>query len=98
MRTIASAPYRPPDTARCSFAWPSPTTSARVRYGKRTLAEAVREVVLEELPAQGGEGGVIAIDGAGRIVMEFNTEGMFRASRVAGEGPVVEIYRPHSAR
>ena len=39
----------------------------------------------------------LADDGAGRIVMEFNTEGMFRASRVAGEGPVVEIYRPHSA-
>jgi beta-aspartyl-peptidase (threonine type) len=66
---------------------------ARVRFGKRTLAEAVREVVLEELPAQAGEGGVIAIDGAGRIVMEFNSEGMFRASRVAGEAPVVEIYR-----
>jgi hypothetical protein len=25
--------------------------------------------------------------------MEFNTEGMFRASRVAGREPVVEIYR-----
>jgi beta-aspartyl-peptidase (threonine type) len=66
---------------------------ARVRFGKRTLAEAAREVVLEELPAQGGEGGVIAIDAAGRIVMEFNSEGMFRASRVAGEAPLVEIYR-----
>jgi len=66
---------------------------ARVRFGKRTLAEAVREVVLEELPAQGGEGGVIAIDREARIVMEFNTEGMFRASRVAGGAPVVEIYR-----
>jgi beta-aspartyl-peptidase (threonine type) len=76
---------------------------ARVRFGKRTLAEAVREVVLEELPAQGGEGGVIAIDRDARIVMEFNTEGMFRASRVAGGEPLVEIYRSapaaaHSAR
>jgi beta-aspartyl-peptidase (threonine type) len=70
---------------------------ARVRFGKRTLAEAVREVVLEELPAQGGEGGVIAIDRDAHIVMEFNTEGMFRASRVADEGPVVEIYRARSA-
>jgi L-asparaginase / beta-aspartyl-peptidase len=66
---------------------------ARVRLGNRTLAEAVHEVVLDELPAQGGEGGVIAIDREGRIVMEFNSEGMFRASRVAGGEPLVEIYR-----
>jgi beta-aspartyl-peptidase (threonine type) len=69
---------------------------ARVRLGGRTLVEAVREVVLEELPAQQGEGGVIAIDRESRIVMEFNSEGMFRASRVAGGDAVVEIY--HSAR
>jgi L-asparaginase / beta-aspartyl-peptidase len=66
---------------------------ARVRLGHSTLAEAVREVVLEELPAQGGEGGVIAIDRDRRVVMEFNSEGMFRASRVAGGAPVIEIYR-----
>ena len=70
---------------------------ARVRLGGSTLAEAVREVVLEELPAQGGEGGVIAIDRERRIVMEFNSEGMFRASRVAGGAPVVEIYRSAAA-
>ncbi|HTV98582.1 MAG TPA: isoaspartyl peptidase/L-asparaginase [Steroidobacteraceae bacterium] len=67
--------------------------SARMRFGGRTLAQAVREVVLEELPALGGEGGVIAIDPAGRIAMEFNSEGMFRASRVAGGAAAVEIYR-----
>ncbi len=66
---------------------------ARLRFGGRSLAEAVREVVLEELPALGGEGGVIAIDGQGRIAMEFNSEGMFRASRRAGEEPRVDIYR-----
>ncbi len=66
---------------------------ARLRFGGRSLAEAVREVVLEELPALGGEGGVIAIDGEGRIAMEFNSEGMFRASRRAGEEPRVDIYR-----
>ena len=67
--------------------------SARVRYAKRSLAQAVREVVLEELPALGGEGGVIAIDPEGGIVMEFNVEGMFRASRTAGGEPVIGIYR-----
>lgn len=66
---------------------------ARVRFGQRSLAEAVREVVLEELPALGGEGGVISIDRGGRIVMEFNSEGMFRAGRSDGGAPIVDIYR-----
>jgi beta-aspartyl-peptidase (threonine type) len=66
---------------------------SRVRFGGRSLGEAVREVVLEELPAMRGEGGVIAIDPRGEIAMEFNSEGMFRASRRAGEEPQIAIYR-----
>ncbi|MEP6547976.1 MAG: isoaspartyl peptidase/L-asparaginase [Gammaproteobacteria bacterium] len=66
---------------------------ARLRFGGRTLQDAVREVVLEELPALQGEGGVIAIDRGGDIVMEFNSEGMFRASRRAGEEARIAIYR-----
>ena len=67
---------------------------SRMRFGGRTLSDAVREVVLEELPVLRGEGGVIAIDGAGEIVMEFNSEGMFRAGRKEGEEPRIAIYRP----
>ncbi len=66
---------------------------ARLRYGRSDLARAVREVVLEELPALHGEGGVIAIDAGGNISMEFNSEGMFRASRKAGGEPEIHIYR-----
>jgi L-asparaginase / beta-aspartyl-peptidase len=67
---------------------------ARMRFGGRTLNEAVREVVLEELTKLRGEGGVIAIDRKGEIAMEFNSEGMFRASRRAGEEARIAIYRP----
>jgi beta-aspartyl-peptidase (threonine type) len=67
---------------------------ARIRLGGRTLSTAVREVVLEELPALQGEGGVVAIDRRGEIIMEFNSEGMFRASRKAGEDAQIAIYRP----
>jgi L-asparaginase / beta-aspartyl-peptidase len=67
---------------------------ARVRFGGRSLGEAVREVVLEELTRLRGEGGVIAIDAQGEIAMEFNSEGMFRASRRAGEEARIAIYRP----
>jgi L-asparaginase / beta-aspartyl-peptidase len=66
---------------------------ARMRFGGRGLGEAAREVVFGELPALGGEGGVIAIDAHGEIAMEFNSEGMFRASRKAGQETQVAIYR-----
>jgi L-asparaginase / beta-aspartyl-peptidase len=66
---------------------------ARMRFGGRSLGEAAREVIFEELPAMGGEGGVIAIDARGEIAMEFNSEGMFRAARRAGEETQIAIYR-----
>jgi beta-aspartyl-peptidase (threonine type) len=67
---------------------------SRMRFGGRALRDAVREVVLEELAKLGGDGGVIAIDSRGEIAMEFNSEGMFRASRRAGEEAHIAIYRP----
>jgi L-asparaginase / beta-aspartyl-peptidase len=67
---------------------------SRMRFGGRALGEAVREVVFEELAKLHGEGGVIAIDAQGEIAMEFNSEGMFRASRRAGEEARIAIYRP----
>jgi L-asparaginase / beta-aspartyl-peptidase len=66
---------------------------ARMRFGGRSLSQAVREVVMGELVEMRGEGGVIAIDTRGNISMEFNSEGMFRASRKSGEDPQVAIYR-----
>ena len=66
---------------------------ARVRHAGSSLAQAVRDVVLEELPAMGGDGGVIAVDPHGRIAMEFNSDGMFRASRTAGAEAQIDIYR-----
>jgi beta-aspartyl-peptidase (threonine type) len=67
--------------------------SARIRFGQRGLQTAVREVVHGELAALQGEGGVVAIDRHGEISMEFNSEGMFRASRTAGGNPQIQIYR-----
>ena len=66
---------------------------ARVRFARESLLQAVTAVVLQELPALGGEGGVIAIDPQGNIAMEFNSEGMFRASRICGDEPRIGIYR-----
>ena len=66
---------------------------SRMRFGGRSLTQAVREVVLGELPAMHGEGGVVAIDAHGEISMEFNSEGMFRASRRQGQNTEIAIYR-----
>jgi len=66
---------------------------ARVRYARESLEQAAREVVLEELVAQHGDGGVIALDNDGHFTMPFNTEGMYRGS-VGPDGQiVVKIYR-----
>jgi beta-aspartyl-peptidase (threonine type) len=66
---------------------------ARMRFAGRGVEEAVREVIFEDLPALGGEGGVIAIDTQGEIASEFNCEGMFRASRKGGGETRIAIYR-----
>lgn len=52
--------------------------AARMRYGSKTLARAASEIVSTVLPKESG--GLIAVDGTGNIVMEFNTHGMSRAA------------------
>jgi L-asparaginase / beta-aspartyl-peptidase len=51
---------------------------AQVEYGRRTLAEAVGNVLREKIGVLGGDGGIIAVAPDGTVVMDFNTEGMFR--------------------
>ena len=77
------------------FAFDHPQDVGRDPHVELDAAIGYRQdVVFEELPALRGEGGVIAIDHRGEIAMEFNSEGMFRASRRAGEEARVAIYRP----
>ncbi len=66
---------------------------ARVQYQGKSLAEAVKDVIHGELIELGGEGGVIAMDPSGKIVMDFNTEGMYRAAIDTAGELKVEIYR-----
>ncbi|HEY1491374.1 MAG TPA: isoaspartyl peptidase/L-asparaginase [Steroidobacteraceae bacterium] len=66
---------------------------ALVAYRKLTLEAAVTEVVHEKLAATGGTGGVIAVDPAGNIVMDFNTVGMYRAARDAHGRREIAVYR-----
>jgi len=54
--------------------------AALVEYRGLPVRTAVTEVVMRKLVMRGGQGGVIAIDRAGEIAMEFNTPGMYRGS------------------
>ncbi len=58
---------------------------ARVRYGGDDIVHASDEVIMQRLPALGGNGGVIVLDGKGQVHMPFNTSGMYRAA-IDGEG------------
>jgi beta-aspartyl-peptidase (threonine type) len=65
---------------------------ALVRYKGLSLEEAAREVVQGKLKRAGGEGGIIAIDRTGRIVLEFNSDGMFRGARDSSGRREIAIY------
>ncbi|MBJ6367381.1 isoaspartyl peptidase/L-asparaginase family protein [Snuella sedimenti] len=54
--------------------------SALMEYKGLSLEAAAKEVIQKKLPKLGGNGGIIAVDKNGNMVMEFNTAGMFRAT------------------
>lgn len=58
---------------------------ALMAYKGLSLAEAVRVVVHEKLPPLDGDGGLIAVDRAGNIVLDFNCTGMYRG-QVGADG------------
>jgi len=65
---------------------------ATMAYKKVSLAAAVNEVIHQKLEATGGKGGVIALDAAGNVVMDFNSVGMFRAARDAHGRREIAMY------
>jgi beta-aspartyl-peptidase (threonine type) len=64
--------------------------AARMRYGGESLAGAARHA-LATVSRLGGDGGLIAVDRPGRIVMPFNSEGMYRACLVAAGRKTVAL-------
>ena len=64
-----------------------------MRYKGLSLDAAISEVATIAVPANGGAGGLIAVDAAGNVSMRFSTRGMYRGV-VRGDGaPDVSIYR-----
>ena len=66
--------------------------SAMMEYENVSVGKAARKVI-GKLSDLGAEGGVIAMDSNGEISMPFNTAGMYRGFRKAGESSKILIFK-----
>ncbi len=64
----------------------------RVTQMRVPLQRAAAEVINQEIPAMGGNGGAIALDDKGHVAMPFNTDGMYRGWIGADGVPHVALY------
>ncbi len=67
--------------------------SCLMEYKGLTLEEAMHEVVNNKLPKIDGEGGMIGVDAAGNVSMQFNSAGMYRGVRDNEGNNFVKIYK-----
>ncbi len=67
--------------------------AALIRYRGLTPQEAAEEVALRAVPAQEGSGGLIVVDGQGRVGMAFGTGGMYRGVARGEDAPETAIHR-----
>lgn len=65
--------------------------AAQMRYGGTEMNAAAR-TTLSKVKTFGGDGGIIAIDRAGNIIMPYNSEGMKRAAVSSRMGLVVRVF------
>lgn len=65
---------------------------ALMEYKGYSLDRAAAEVVKGKLVKRGGEGGIIAVDRAGNVALEFNSPGMFRGMRDSAGRREIAIY------
>lgn len=66
--------------------------SALMEYKSLSLNEAVSYIIHDKLKNAGGTGGLIAIDKYGNISMQFNTDGMFRASYTENGERIIKMF------
>ncbi len=67
--------------------------SCLIEYKGLSLKEACQKVVMDKLVKIGGEGGLIALDAKGNIELSYNSEGMYRASKVQDNSLYIGIYK-----
>lgn len=67
--------------------------SAMMEYQGISLEKAAQRVIQKKLTDMGGTGGIVGIDKKGKMVMEFNTPGMFRASKNMKGETEIKMYK-----
>ncbi|MCF8259066.1 MAG: isoaspartyl peptidase/L-asparaginase [Flavobacteriales bacterium] len=67
--------------------------SCLMEYRGLSLADAASEVIQNRVLQLGGDGGLIAVDAQGNIVMPFNTEGMYRGFATSSGKSGISIYK-----
>lgn len=65
---------------------------ARIELKHERPARAADAIVHKDLPALGGDGGVIVMGARGEGIWSFNTPGMYRARASARSAPSIAIY------
>ncbi|MFB9150113.1 isoaspartyl peptidase/L-asparaginase family protein [Roseovarius ramblicola] len=65
---------------------------ARMRLARQPMPEAARQVILHDLTAIGGSGGLICVARDGTLAMPFNCDGMYRGCVRDGDAPETAIY------
>lgn len=65
---------------------------ARIRLAGQNVTDAAEQVVMKDLVAIGGSGGLIAIGADGSITLPFNCEGMYRGQSIEGQASQTFIY------
>ncbi|MGE0765844.1 MAG: isoaspartyl peptidase/L-asparaginase family protein [Hyphomicrobiaceae bacterium] len=71
--------------------------AALMKYKGLSLDAAVAEVATVTVPANGGTGGLIAVDATGSVAMHFSTAGMYCGVVRGGGEPEVQIYESDEA-
>lgn len=66
--------------------------AARIKFAGLDLENAAKLAIHETITSLGYQGGLIAVDSLGNIVMPFNTTGMYRASLRSDGMPYIGIY------
>ena len=66
--------------------------SAQIEYNKKSIKNAAKNT-LKKVKELGGSGGVIGIDKNLNIIMDFNTEGMYRGYMKSNGDSAIEIYK-----
>lgn len=66
--------------------------AARMRLAGQSLEEAARQVVMTDLTAIGGSGGLISVATDGTLALPFNCDGMYRGWSIEGQEAKTAVY------